>query len=233
MSSRILWRKSRLYKRFEYDIWGFYVIAPLHYTQISKLLVKIKEDRRAYYLSKHMRYVYDLRYMKSTKPKKRFDWKYLSRKFTKFFYLTLDHYQFRKLSKIAAKMEGSFESNYIQLVEGRILTLIYRMNWMYSVFQIKTFIQSGYVTVNNKVISLCNFSVNYGDFIKLRSKEIRTLIRSDIIRRLSKGIILFNSPRFLYINYKFMFGFIWKEPRKIDLAYTVKLIDIFRGADVY
>ncbi len=75
-----------------------------------------------------MRYVYDLRYIKRPKFKKRVSKKFLSRKFTKLFYLTLSFSQFRKLSRVASRLEGSFESNYIRLIECRLITLLYRMH---------------------------------------------------------------------------------------------------------
>jgi len=233
MSVKIVWRKFRLYKRFELDVWGFHYMAPKYRTKISKMLIKWKKDRRAYYLSKKMRYVYDLRYVKRPKFKKRVSRKFISRKFTKLFYLTLSFAQFRKLSKIAAKQEGSFESNYIILIEGRLLTLLYRMHWLYSVFQIRPFIFNKNVLVNNTIITLCNFSINFGDFVRLKDKRINGRIRFDIIRRFSRGMLFFNVPRFLFVSFKFMFGLLIGEPKRKDLAFPQKTMDIYRGADVY
>jgi ribosomal protein S4 len=233
MSTKIIWRKMRLYKKFELDVWGFHYLAPRHSNQVSRMFIQLKKDRRAYYLSKKMRFVYDLRYIKPPKRRKRFPTKFLSRKFTKLFYLTLSFAQFRKLAKLAGRMEGSFESNYIRLVECRLLTLLYRMHWLYSVFQIRHFIFNKNVLVNNRVVTLCNFAINFGDIVRLRDPLMVSRVRFDIIRRFSRRMLLFNVPRFLYVNYKFMFGTLVQEPKKRDLAYTQKVMDIYRGADVY
>lgn len=197
------------------------------------MLIKLKEDRRAYYRSKKMRFVYDLRYIKPPKRRKRFPNQFLSRKFTKLFYLTLSFSQFRKLSKLAGRMEGSYESNYIRLVECRLLTLLYRMHWLYSVFQLRPFIFNNNVLVNDKVVTLCNFAINFGDIVCLKESFVESRVRFDIIRRFSRHMLFFNVPRFLYVNYKFMFGTLIKEPKKEDLAYPQKVMDIYRGADVY
>lgn len=233
MTVKIIWRKMRLYKKFEMDIWGFHYLAPQNSTQVSRMLIKLKKDRRAYYRSKKMRFVYDLRYIKPPKKRKRFPTQFLSRKFTKLFYLTLSFSQFRKLSRLAGKMEGSYESNYIRLVECRLLTLLYRMHWLYSVFQLRPFIFNKNVLVNNEVVTLCNFSIDFGDIVRLKDPFVESRVRFDIVRRFSQRMLFFNVPRFLYVNYKFMFGTLIQEPKKEDLAYPQKVMDIYRGADVY
>lgn len=233
MSVKIIWRKFRLYKRFELDVWGFHYLAPKYRTKIAQMLIKWKKDRRAYFFSKKMRYVYDLRYMKRPKFRKRVSKKFLSRKFTKLFYLTLSFSQFRKLARVASKQEGSFESNYIRLVECRLLTLLYRMHWLYSVFQIRPFIFNKNVLVNNSIVTLCNYSINFGDIVRLLKPTMVSRIKFDIIRRFSRKMLFFNVPRFLYVSFKFMFGTLIDEPKKEDLAYPQKSMDIYRGADIY
>lgn len=180
-----------------------------------------------------MRYVYDLRFTKRRRHKKRMKRKFLSRKFTKLFYLTLSFRQFRNLALRAADMEGSFESNYLFLIEGRIITMLYRMHWLFNIFQMRQFIFNKNVLVNNKIVSLPNFSVKLGDVVRLNSATMKKKIRLDIVRRLSQKMFFFNVPRFLYVNYKLMFGVFCDEPLKNDLAYPVKYIDVYRGADIY
>lgn len=83
------------------------------------------------------------------------------------------------------------------------------------------------------MVTLCNFAINFGDIVRLRDPLMVSRVRFDIIRRFSRRMLLFNVPRFLYVNYKFMFGTLVQEPKKRDLAYTQKVMDIYRGADVY
>lgn len=89
------------------------------------------------------------------------------------------------------------------------------------------------MSVNNKSITLCNFSINFGDIVQLSQPEVRSRIRFDIIRRFSRKMLFFNVPRFLFVSYKFMFGSLIDEPKRKDLAYPQKSMDIYRGADIY
>ena len=91
------------------------------------MIVQWKKDRRAYYLSKRMRYVYEIKKMKRPKARKKAKRKFLMRKMTKLFYLTLSYHQFRRLALKAAAMEGSFESNFIMFIECRVIGILYRM----------------------------------------------------------------------------------------------------------
>lgn len=104
---------------------------------------------------------------------------------------------------------------------------------MFSVFQLRHFIFNKHVLINNKIITLCNAPLQLGDVIRLRVKSMGLKIRFDLIRRFSRGMLYFNVPRFLYVSYKLMFGLVFDEPRKIDLAYPQKFIDVYRGADIY
>jgi hypothetical protein len=57
-------------------------------------------------------------------------------------------------------------------------------------------------------------------------------IRYHLYKRLSLRSILFNTPRFLFISFKFWAAFLIKKPKRKDLIYPIS-IDIQRISGYY
>lgn len=123
------------------------------------------------------------------------------------------------------------ESNYLHLIEGRLLGIVYRTNLLRNMFRIVDFIKEGNILMNGKWINTINtripvstfifFNLQYKDFLLFKFK-----------RRLIANTVLFNTPRFLFISYKFMFCFLYRLPQKKDLVYPIYL-DIYRLTGYY
>ena len=132
----------------------------------------------------------------------------------------------------ASKKEGSWESSFIMLVENRIIGMLYRMQVIVNIFELRLFILSGKVIVNNKKLTYYNAPVGYGDIVRFDSR-LSTFLRYSVIKRFAKRALYFNIPRYMFVSYKLMFGFVYKEPRKADLAFPLNVIDVYRSADFY
>lgn len=232
MATKTIWRKFRLYKRFELDIWGFYTMRPNKNNKISKLFNAWHLEKSQYLRNKRLRYIYRIDLDKPARVRKRHKWRFLSRKLTKLFYMTLTKRQSRKLARVASRKEGSWESNFIMLIEGRIISVLYRMQFLLNVFELRFFIRGGNVLVNNKLLTYHNAAITYADIVRLK-KWTSHNIRYALIKRLRDMSFFFNIPRYMIISYKLMFGFIYQEPKRRDLSYPIAAVDIYRCADVY
>jgi ribosomal protein S4 len=63
----------------------------------------------------------------------------------KYFYLVLNYRHFRRMAKKAKKQDGFFGYNYILLLEGRIVCIIYRTSFIANMFEAINIVNLGLV----------------------------------------------------------------------------------------
>ena len=251
--------KFSIYRKYQLDIWGI-VKTDWHWSSIQAFL-NLKETRerispiKRVFLFKHIksyyvkfffnlrlnrelrkkksakRYVYILEKAPIRKWYKKTNWRFVSIRITRLYYFSFQDYQFRKLFRRATKMDGNMESNYLHLIEGRMLGIVYRTNLLRNMFRIVDYIKGGNVFIEGKCINTINTRVPISKFIFFNLKH-QDLFLYKLKRRLFAKTVLFNIPRFLFISYKFFFCFLHRLPRKIDLVYPIYL-DMYRLTGYY
>jgi ribosomal protein S4 len=177
------------------------------------------------------RYVYRIDIIEKFTFKKSYDKRFLSIRLTRLYFLTFQDYQFRQLFKLAGKMDGNLEENYIHFLEGRLLSIVYRMNFIFDIFECMRVIKEKYIYVNfvNKI--QFNKCIKVGDFISIKSKYLDFIKFNCDIRSESEAF-LFNIPQFLFVSYYFFFAFLLYKPRRKELVYPISL-DIQRITGYY
>lgn len=118
------------------------------------------------------------------------------------------------------------------LIENRVLGMLYRMQINMNVFELRWFVLLGNVLVNNKKITYYNAAVGYYDILRFRSVSTWVL-RGSLIERFKSGATYFTIPRYMFVSYKYLFAFVYAEPKRADLAFPNKAIDVYRSADFY
>jgi len=88
----------------------------------------------------------------------------------------------------------------------------------------------GNVLVNNKKITYCNAAIRYFDIVRFTDR-VADLLRAKIVERFKINSTFFSIPRYMHISYKYMLGFVYKEPKRTDLVFPIKAIDVYRSAD--
>lgn len=232
MVLKMIWKKVRLYKRFELDIWGRRILGLLGKTKIGKMFNSWDIERIEFKRMRKMRYIYRIDLDKPARRRKRQKWWFVRRRLSRLFYLTLSYAQFRKLAYVASKKEGSWESSFIMLVENRVLGMLYRMQVNLNVFELRWFVLLGKVYVNNKRVTYYNAAVHYFEIMTFTEKT-SYFLRLNIIERFKSRSMYFGIPRYLFVSYKHMFAFVFKEPKRSHLVFPIKAIDVYRSADYY
>lgn len=146
--------------------------------------------------------------------------------------MTLGHTQFRRLATLASRQEGSWESSFIMLIENRVVGMLYRMQINMNIFELRWFVLLGKALINNKKITYYNAAVKYFEILRFDTRTSEYL-RTQIIERVKLGAVYFGIPRYMFISYKHMFAFVFREPKRVDLAFPVRAIDVYRSADYY
>lgn len=232
MVLKVVWKKVRLYKRFELDIWGRRALYALGRTKIGKLFNAWDIEREEYRAQRKLRHIYRIDLDQPARVRKRQKWWFVRRRLSRLFYLTLSYSQFRALARGASKKEGSWESSFIMLVENRVLGMLYRMQINMNVFELRWFVLLGNVLINNKKVTYYNAAVNYYDILRFRFVST-WFLRGSIIERFKANATYFTIPRYMFVSYKYLFAFVYAEPKRSDLAFPNKAVDVYRSADFY
>lgn len=223
--------KKKIYKFIKktlYDVWGHHI----RYRQLSRTiryLRKIKRTRRARYKYYNREMVFRFGKKLRFYLPKRIKRSFLKKRYLKFFYLVLSYRNFRRYMDIAKRKTGYFYSNYYVLLEGRIFMMAYRSSFITNIFKIKFIIRHGLFCVNGIVRCHYNFVVRPGDLFQVNFFYKKYIVR-DFLMRIRQGIIYTRLPKYLFANYNFMFVFFWRSPRKNEIIFGVRWVDVFLGS---
>lgn len=224
-------RRFGIYKRFEKDIWGLSFSTLNLNTRLTYFFFQLYLDRQIFRKRKIRRFIYRIDVVDPAKRKHSLKSRFVTLRLVKLFYLTLKYRQFRHLAVLAAKMDGFFQSNFCLLLEGRLASVIYRTNLLVSMFEIIDFIKRGNVLVNRRLTDLVNFNVYVGDVLTFFF-DFSSKFRLSVKKRFRIKGFVFNTPRYMFINYKLFFAFIERLPFNADLGFPIKL-DIYRATGYY
>ncbi|MGI9308762.1 MAG: 30S ribosomal protein S4 [Gammaproteobacteria bacterium] len=78
--------------------------------------------------------------------------------------------QFRNYYKKAARLKGSTGENLIQLLEGRLDNIVYRMGFASTRAEARQLVSHKAITVNGTVVNIPSYQVNAGEAIEVREK---------------------------------------------------------------
>jgi small subunit ribosomal protein S4 len=83
--------------------------------------------------------------------------------------------QFRNYYKRAAQLKGSTGDNLLQLLEGRLDNVVYRMGFAATRAEARQLVSHKSIEVNGKVINIPSAQVRAGDSIGIREKSRKQL----------------------------------------------------------
>ena len=79
--------------------------------------------------------------------------------------------QFRSYYKEAARRKGATGENLLQLLEGRLDNVVYRMGFGSTRAESRQLVSHKSITVNGKVLNIPSYQVNEGDVVAIREKS--------------------------------------------------------------
>jgi len=87
------------------------------------------------------------------------------------YYGNISERQFVNIYKEASRRKGDKSENLIKILESRLDAIVYRMNFVPTVFAARQFINHKHVTVNGKVVNVASYRCKIGDVIEVREKS--------------------------------------------------------------
>lgn len=199
-----------------------YLISVVAKSWLLRFFYRLYDKAEIRKYEKLRRYIYRIDIIKHTKKRKKVNKRFISLRITRLYFLTVKDHQFRILFKKASKLDGNLESNYCLLLECRAMAIVYRTNFLYNIFEILQFIKEGHILINCKKITYVNSNVKLFSHITC-TEYTKKRLRRFLKQRLKNGIALFNTPKFLFISYYFLFAYLCKMPIRKDFVYPFSL----------
>lgn len=106
----------------------------------------------------------------------------------KFYYGNISEKQFFNTFTLASKSKGDVSENFIALLESRLDAVVYRANFVPTVFAARQFVSHKHVSVNGKTVNIASYRVKVGDVVQVREKSRKLAIVIDSIQKMERDI---------------------------------------------
>ncbi len=112
----------------------------------------------------------------------------LAKQRMKFYYGNISERQFFNTFTLASKSKGDVSENFIGLLESRLDTVVYRANFVPTVFAARQFVNHKHVTVNGKTVNIPSYKVKVGDVVQVREKSRKLAVVIDALQKMERDI---------------------------------------------
>ena len=106
----------------------------------------------------------------------------------KFYYGNISERQFFHSFTLASKSKGDASENFIALLESRLDAVVYRANFVPTVFAARQFVSHKHVSVNGKSVNIASYRVKVGDVVQVREKSRKLAIVMDSMQKMERDI---------------------------------------------
>jgi len=237
----IVFRKLKYVRRFKTfrPFWWRrlrYFIRPKRVKKLKSpyfnFFYKLWYRRRKLWKNWRKPYVYKFDYPVRWRYLRKFNYRFISIRLTKLYYLIFQTHQFRKMFRSAVKKDGNFETNYLRVLECRAVSIAYRLNFSPDIFWLMRFLKMGsYLLLEHVPIKTANFIMPIGRFFTVFF-EWRWKIIKRLFKRIFLRTIMFPAPKFFFTSYECFYFYLVRAPRRVDLIYPFS-IDLQRITGYY
>lgn len=222
--------KFKLYKRFELDIWGFYRNDPKFNNRVSDFLQMIYKEKFEKRRKRFKNFIYRVDIADPGRYIKRLKWKFASFQLMRLFYRGMNPSKFNFFARKSMNVDGLWVLNFLLLLESRVATILYRLNWISNILFIKQYLLHGNILINDKLVYSTNNLVGLADLVRPTPAH-EPHLRLFVIERLKLNLVYFGTPRYIWVCNKFMFAFIYKQPYIKDIMFPLSM-DVYRFLDL-
>jgi len=136
----------------------------------------------------------------------------------KFYYGNISEKQFRNMFELASKTRGDTSENFIGMLESRLDAVVYRANFVPSVFAARQFVSHKHVTVNGKTVNISSYRLKVGDVVQVREKSRELTIVLDSLQKKERDI-----PVYLDLNSEEKSIKLVAKPMFSDVPYAAEM----------
>jgi len=122
--------------------------------------------------------------------------------------------QFRNYYKEAARLQGNTGENLLQLIEGRLDNVVYRMGFGATRAEARQLVSHKAILVNGKVVNIPSFNVKPGDVVAIREKAKKQARISAALEIAGQREL----PTWVEVDTTKMEGEFKRQPERSDLS---------------
>ncbi len=132
------------------------------------------------------------------------------------YYANISEKQFRAIFTEASRQKGDTVENLVGLLESRLDAIVYRMNFVPTMFAARQFVNHGHVLVNGKRVNIPSYQVREGDVISVKeaSKQIPMVIAAST--KPERDV-----PAYITVDTHKLEGTFVRKPAFADIPYPV------------
>lgn len=122
--------------------------------------------------------------------------------------------QFRNYYKEAARLKGNTGENLLQLLEGRLDNVVYRMGFGATRAESRQLVSHKAIMVNGRVVNIASYQVTLNDIVRMREKakkQSRVRASLELAKQREK-------PTWLEVDAAKMEGMFKRIPERTDLS---------------
>jgi len=132
------------------------------------------------------------------------------------YYGNISERQMRAVFKEALRRKGDTGEWLIGLLETRLDMVVYRMNFVPTIFAARQFVSHKHVLVNGKAVNIASYSVKPGDVIEVREKSRQIPIVIEATQTQERQV-----PDYIEVDNKALKGKFIRLPKLADVPYPV------------
>ncbi len=136
----------------------------------------------------------------------------------KAYYGNVGEKQFRRYFKEADRLRGDTGQNLVGLLERRLDAVIYRANFVPTVFAARQFVNHKHVFVNGKIVNIPSYQVQEGDVIEVKeaSRQLPMVLQAQ--QQPEREV-----PDYIDVEAKAMKATFIRTPKLEDIPYAVQM----------
>ena len=126
--------------------------------------------------------------------------------------------QFENYFEIAEKMKGITGENLLQILEGRLDNVVYRLGFANSRAQARQYVRHGHVTIDGKKVNIPSYITSVGETIGVRTKSATDINHFKALREGTGRAVV----PWLQVDYDKLEGNVAALPSREDIDIEIK-----------
>ncbi len=136
----------------------------------------------------------------------------------KFSYGNISEKQFHNTFVQATKMKGDVSENFISLLELRLDSVVYRANFVPTVFAARQFVNHKHITVNGQVVNIPSYRLKIGDVVEVRSKSQKIAMVIESLQKMER-----DAPTYLAVDKENALVKVVEKPSFAEVPYAIEM----------
>ena len=132
------------------------------------------------------------------------------------YYGDMTEKQFRRIFAEAERIKGDTGENLIGLLESRLDAVVYRANFVPTIFAARQFVNHGHVLVNGRRVNIPSYRVKENDVIEVRDRSKQMTALLEAVQLSERDV-----PEYVTVDYSKMTATFVRTPGLGDVPYPV------------